>query len=102
MPRFTDHYSGPPVTGEVAGGLEEAALPDLPAKMVNIKALPGNTGIVYVGPAGVTVPDGSDSPTSGWPLAPGDETGFLPAFNLSQLSRICENAGDSLVYLAWS
>lgn len=102
MPRYTDFYTAPGATGEVAGSLAAEPLPDVPCKMANIKALASNSAAVYIGLDGVTVPDGSDSVTAGWPLSPGDETGWLPLANLSQLSRICEDAGDSLSYIAWS
>jgi hypothetical protein len=34
-------------------------------------------------------------------LDAGDETPLLPAQNLNQFYRICDNAGDDLVYIAY-
>jgi hypothetical protein len=88
-------------SGELAGSAVAAQLPDISCQMVMFKALGSNAGDVYLGGAGVTVPDGTTDVTSGWELAAGEETGWLFVDNLSKFYRICDNAGDDLVYLAF-
>ena len=88
------------VTGEVQGSATAAVFPSLPCQMVMIKAVSNNAGDVYIGVAGVTVVDGTTDTTSGWELASGQETGWIPVDNMDKLFRICDNAGDDVVYLA--
>jgi hypothetical protein len=59
-----------------------------------------NSGNVYIGGPGVTIPDGSTDTTSGWEIDAGQETEWLYVDNLNVFYRICNNAGDDLVYLA--
>lgn len=101
MPTFTRDYSSF-VTGELAGALSATQMPDIDCKMVNFKAVASNAGKVYIGAAGVTKVDGTTDTTTGWELDAGEETGWLPAHNLNQFYRITDNAGDDLVYMAWT
>jgi hypothetical protein len=87
-------------TGELAGSATAVVMPTLAIYMVNFKAVSSNAGNVYIGGAGVTVVDGSTDTTTGFELAAGEETGFLPAENLNTYYRICDNAGDDLTYIA--
>lgn len=87
-------------TGEVAGAASATQFPALACQAVKLKAEASNAGKVYIGGAGVTIPDGSSDVTSGWELAAGAETGWLPISNMNLLYRICENAGDDVVYMA--
>ena len=87
-------------TGEKSGSTSAAQLPDITAKCVNIKAVRGNSGNVYIGFAGVTVVDGTTDVTSGWELDAAEETGWIPVGNLNELYIICDNAGDDLVYMS--
>ena len=63
------------------------------------KAVNSNAGDVYIGASTVTVVDGTTDTTSGYELAAGEETGWLPVNNLNLFYRICDNAGDDLTYL---
>tara|TARA_R110000765_G_scaffold77622_3_gene152515 strand:- start:976 stop:1287 length:312 start_codon:yes stop_codon:yes gene_type:complete len=92
-------YAKVAASGEHAGSTSADQLPDITAKAVNIKAVLGNSGNVYVGFSGVTVVDGSTDVTSGWELDAGEETGWLPVGNLNELYIICDNAGDDIVYM---
>ncbi len=85
--------------GEFSGNSTATTLPDVACKLVRIKALGDNSGNVYIGNASVTVADGTSDITTGFQLAAGEETPWLPVSNLSQLSRVTDNAGDDLVYL---
>lgn len=85
-------------TGEVAGGTAAAQLPDVACKLARIRAVISNGGNVYLGGSAVTRPDGTTDTTTGWELAPGDETGWVPMNNLNSLYRICDNTTDDIVY----
>ncbi len=87
------------VTGEVSGSATAKQLPDIDCELVNIKAVLGNAGNVYVGVSGVTVVDGTTDTTSGWELNAAEETGWLSIPNLNLLYIICDNAGDDITYM---
>ena len=87
-------------TGEIAGSLSIARLPDVPCSMVKIKAKGVNTGRVYIGGASVTVPDGNTDITTGWELAAGVDTDWIGIENLNKLYSICNTGGDGLIYIA--
>ena len=87
-------------SGEIAGSATAAVLPTISCRMVWFKAVASNAGKVYLGPAGVTVVNGTGDATSGIELVAGDMIGPIPISNLNQLYRICDNAGDDLTYLA--
>lgn len=88
--------------GELAGSATAVRMPDFPCKGVMFKAPSSNSGVVYIGlSASVTVANGATDTTTGWPLAAGQETGYLPCENLNQFYRICSVAGDPLAYFSW-
>ncbi len=87
------------VSGELAGSATAVQMPDLEVELINFKAVSDNAGNVYIGGAGVTVPDGSTDVTTGFALAAGEETGFIPVTNSNIIYRICDNAGDDLTYM---
>lgn len=89
-------------SGEIAGSAAAAVMPTIACHMVNFKAAASNAGNVYIGGAGVTKPDGTTDVTTGWELDAGHETGWLFVDNLNKFYRICDNAGDDLVYLAFA
>lgn len=89
-------------TGELQGSATAVQGPNVAARFVRYKAVADNAGSVYLGLAGVTVPDGTTDATSGFELAAGDETGWIPCTNLNTHYRICANAGDDLVYMVAS
>ncbi len=91
-----------PVSGELVGVTVATPLPNIPCRLVRLKAEAANTGKVYVGRAGVTVANGTTNTTSGFQLYPGDDTGWLPLDNLNRLSRICTDTTSHLTYLAVS
>lgn len=101
MPAFTRDYESF-VTGEIAGSTSAAVNPTIPCRMANFKAAPDNAGKVYIGISGVTKADGSVDATTGWVLSPGEETGFWPLGNVNQTYRICDNATDDILYVAFS
>ena len=92
------------VSGEVAGSTSAALLPNVPCRLVVIKALSDNAGNVYIGgvadngTANVTVPGGTTDTTSGMPLA-ASESVTLYVDNLNKMSYICDNAGDDFAYI---
>lgn len=86
-------------TGELAGSDEAVQLPDIACKLAKLKARSTNTGSVYLGGAGVTIPDGTTDTTTGIELTAGDETGWLPIDNLSRLYRIGDSDSDGLTYM---
>lgn len=88
------------ISGELQGSATALAGPNIACQAVKFRALASNAGNVYIGAAGVTIPDGTTDATSGFELDAGQETGWIPIPNLSTLYRICDNAGDDLVYLA--
>jgi hypothetical protein len=87
-------------SGELQGSATALQLPDIKCQLVCFKAQADNAGDVYIGGAGVTVPNGTTDITSGLLLAPGDVSPWIPITNLNLLYRICDNAGDDLTYLA--
>ncbi|MFZ1060124.1 MAG: hypothetical protein WAP47_13130 [Candidatus Rokuibacteriota bacterium] len=87
------------LTGELAGATSATQLPDIPCRMAKLKAQADNNGAVYLGVSGVTKSDGTTDTTSGYELDAGDETGWLLIDNLNRLYRICDNAGDDLLYV---
>lgn len=85
--------------GEFASAtLTALVLPTVTAKFVRFKARSANGGSVYVGLTGVTKGDGTVDTTSGFELAPGDDSGFLPATNLNTFYRAADTATDSILY----
>jgi hypothetical protein len=86
-------------TGERQGSATAVQLPTVAGSLVNIKALGSNSGNVYIGAAGVTIPNGTTDVTSGLELDAGEETGWMPLDNLNRLYMICDNAGDDIVYM---
>lgn len=89
-------------SGEVSGSATAKQLPSIPASLIKITAQAGNAGNVYLGSAGVTIPDGTTDTTSGLLLDAGDTTDWMPIDNLDKLYIICDNAGDDIVYLILS
>jgi hypothetical protein len=89
-----------PVTGELQGSATALQLPNVPCSRVRIKARSDNAGSVYIGAAGVTLPNGTTDTTTGFELDAGDDTGWMPCDNLNIFYRICDNVGDDLTYLA--
>ena len=89
------------LSGEVQGGATVAQMPDIPCALIKIKALVSNSGNVYLGAEGVTVPDGVTDATSGFELDAGQETDWLPIDNLNKLWMITDNNGDDIVYIAF-
>jgi len=87
-------------SGELIGTLAAVQLPDVPCAGVMFKADLGNSGKVYIGGPGVSKPDAVTDTTTGWPLASGEETGWIPVDNLNRLYRICDSPADEVFYLA--
>lgn len=86
-------------SGERQGSATAVQLPDVAGSLIYITALASNAGNVYLGAAGVTVPNGTTDVTSGLELTPGSMIGPLPADNLNRFYIICDNAGDDITYL---
>ena len=86
-------------TGELSGVTTATQLPNISCGMVKFKASVGNAGNVYLGGSGVTKPNGNTDTTTGFELAPGDESGWIPVSNLSHFYRICDTETDDLLYL---
>lgn len=80
-----------PITGQQTLATTAAALPTNALQNgLIVTALPANTGIVYVGAAGVTT-------VSGYPLSPGQSMSFAVA-NASGIAIIGTNATDKVAY----
>lgn len=86
-------------TGEIAGSATAKQLSNIACQQVNIAACGDNAGNVYLGGAGVTIPNGTGDTTSGFLLDAGDQSGWIPIDNLNKLYIICDNAGDDIVYM---
>lgn len=87
-------------TGELAGSTSAVQMPNIACRMVRFKAHADNAGNVYIGPAGVTIVDGTTDTTTGLQLDAGDDTGFIPIANLNLLYYISDAAIDDLTYMA--
>lgn len=87
-------------TGEIRCSTQAEKMPDIDCVMVKFKARSGNSGSIYIGGSGVTVPEGNTDITSGFELAAGDDSGWLSVENLNKFYRICSTNGDGLTYLA--
>lgn len=85
--------------GERQGSATAVQMPTVSAKFVRVKAVVSNAGNVYLGGSGVTKPDGTTDTTTGLELAPGDDSGWLPASNLNVFYIICDNATDDVTYM---
>jgi hypothetical protein len=101
MPRQTEHTRYDKViSGEIQGSASAAQCPDLICRAVTFKANADNVGNVYIGGAGVTIPDGTTDTTSGVEMQPGDWMQFNPCSNINIFYYICDNTGDDFGYLA--
>ena len=87
-------------TGELVGVTSATQLPNQVCKYVKFKAKADNTGTVYIGAGDITVADESTDTTSGFPLAAGEETGWIPCENLNQFFRLATAVGDACSYMA--
>lgn len=79
-------------SGQATIGAAESALPDQAARAVRIKAGAGNSGDVYVGRSGVLT-------TDGFHLDAGEDTGWIPVNNLSDVALIASGAGQDVSYI---
>lgn len=86
--------------GELAGTVTALQLPNIPCSRARFKAASDNTGSVYIGGAGVTLPDGTTDTTTGFELDAGDDSGWFPCANLNELYRNCTGTGDKIMYWA--
>lgn len=86
--------------GQLAGVASATQLPDVQCSLVSFKALGVNTGMVYLGAAGVTVDGTATNTTTGFELDAGDATPWIPVDNLNRLYRICDGTADHLSYIA--
>ena len=101
MPKQTEHTRYNKIlSGEIQGSATASQMPDIACRAVTFKAVSDNVGNVYIGGAGVTVPDGTTDTTSGVEMVPGDWLQFNPTDNLNIYYYICDNAGDDMCYLA--
>jgi hypothetical protein len=87
------------VTGEIVGIVHATQLPDVPCSMAKLKAVSTNAGSVFIGGIGVTKTVGNNNFTTGFELKAGQETGWMPISNLNNFYRICDNAGDTLLFM---
>ncbi len=87
-------------SGELLVTQAAQVCPTVPCNLVKFKAGSGNAGSIYIGTSTVTRPDNTEDQTTGFELAPGDETGWMPVSNLNVLYRIGDVEGDRITYLA--
>ena len=86
-------------SGELKGSTDAKQLPDKAYNYAYLKAATDNTGVIYVGPAGVTRPVGSsDSTTTGFPLSAGQVLPLDGEGNLKSIYFIGTAATDDLIY----
>lgn len=104
MPHQRVTTSGSPVAfGEYAGATSASQLAAQACSWVKFKAEYNNAGRVYLSAAStVAKASGTNTTTTGWQLSAGEETPWIPAANVNQFWRICDNAGDALVFMALS
>lgn len=88
-----------PKSGEIEGSATAKQLPDVECSVVTFKADAANGDIVYVGGSGVTVQDGTQDATTGYPLAAGESVTIFVK-NLDEVYIICASADDDLFYIA--
>lgn len=89
-------------TGELDGSTSADQCPTVACKLARFKARANNTGNVYIGVSGVTKPDGTTDATTGFELAAGEDTGWLPTDNLSRFYYITDGASDEVLYMVMS
>lgn len=88
-----------PASGEIAGSATAKQLPGVTCKAVIFQALASNTGNVYIGGPGVTIPDGAQDATSGIELDSGAIMQAIPTDNINHFYIICDNVTDDLAYM---
>lgn len=91
-------------TGLLAGTVTAVKMPNVYGNYCRFKARNGNTGNVYIGPSTITIPNNQavTDVTSGFELAPGDDTGWIPTANIAHFYYMCDNATDVLTYIVIS
>jgi len=99
LPLFSEEHMTI-LTGEVSGSVTAKQLPDIRYEVLNIKAEISNSGNIYIGVSGVTLPNGITDITTGYELTSGESIWIVVPGNLNSIWIICDNAGDDLVYLA--
>jgi hypothetical protein len=85
-------------SGEHIAGTAIAALGTVDASLVKFKSRHTNTGTIYIGGVGVTIPNGTADAMSGWPLTAGEESPWIPISNLSKFYSIASVAAQSVIY----
>lgn len=93
-------YFGTTVSGEVSGSVAAKQLPNIICRLVWFSAPKANGASVYLGGAGVTIPDGVTDATSGSEIEAGETVGPFPALNVNQFYIIGTNAADDITYIA--
>jgi len=95
---YTTVLSGELAVGTAAGGTAAATAA---CKLVRFKARTNNAGTVYMGGGTtVTAADGTTDTTTGYPMIASDDTGWMPASNVSNFFFISNGAGNAVIYLA--
>lgn len=88
-------------TGELVAGLAVLRCPAIACDLVKFKAHPGNSGYIHLGwNIGVTITDGTADTTTGFILAAGDDSGWIPITDMSLLFYIGSAAAQKFTYLA--
>lgn len=85
--------------GELKGSTDAKQLPNQKFNYAYVKAATDNTGVIYVGGAGVTRPVGtSDTTTTGFPLSAGQVLPLDGEGNLNSIYFIAAADTDDLIY----
>ncbi len=85
--------------GCLAGATSATRCPTVQASWVKFQGASGNSGSVYFGQQGVTVPNGSTTTTGGFECAAGADTGWLKCNNVDEFYYISDGSGDAGGYI---
>ena len=78
----------------VSNATPEVLATDQKCRRVMLKAMPANTGIIYVGKSSPTL-----SASNGWPLSAGEESPWLEVENVNEVYVLASVDGEDVAYV---
>ena len=87
------------LTGEIALTSVSNQFPDVPSYLVRFKARKENIRPAFVGPLGVTVPDGVTDQTTGLQMDAQDDSGWMLVRNLNNFYGLASGGTAGLTYI---